>query len=70
MCIPCLPGVVLVQVFQQLYDAEVVSEEAFIAWADEKEHADASEKVYLQKAAKFIEWLRTADSDEEDEDDD
>lgn len=55
--------------FQQLYDSEVVHEEAFLAWADEKQHADAAEKVYLSKASQFIDWLRTADSDEEDEDD-
>jgi len=61
------------QVLQQLYDADVVSEEAFIAWADEKEHAEEHDRAYLKKAAKFIEWLRTADEDEdedEDEDDD
>ena len=32
-----------------MYDADVVSEEAYLAWADEKEHADEDDKVYLAK---------------------
>ncbi len=51
-----------------LYDEEVVSEEACIAWADEKEHADESEKVYLKKAGDFITWLQEAEEDEDDDD--
>lgn len=49
---------------------EVVAEEAFLAWADEKAHADEAERLYLNKAATFIDWLRTADEDEEEEEDD
>jgi translation initiation factor eIF-2B subunit epsilon len=32
-----------------LYDKDVVSEEAILAWADEKEHADEEEKYFLKK---------------------
>ncbi len=52
-----------------LYDEEVVSEEACIAWADEKEHADESDKVYLKKSTDFITWLREADEEEEEDED-
>lgn len=34
---------------QLLYDGEVVEEAAITNWAAEKEHADESEKVFLQK---------------------
>ena len=37
------------QLLQQLYEGDVVDEDAFGAWAREKEHADAEERVYLQK---------------------
>ena len=53
------------QLLQQLYELDVVDEDAFAAWADEKAHADASERVYLEKAGPFLEWLRTADDEEE-----
>ena len=39
----------LSQILQQLYDGDVLSEEALLAWAEEKEHADESDKVYLLK---------------------
>eukprot|EP00878_Enallax_costatus_P018338 GHUV01019301.1.p1 GENE.GHUV01019301.1~~GHUV01019301.1.p1 ORF type:complete len:732 (+),score=248.43 GHUV01019301.1:153-2348(+) len=57
---------------QLLYDGEVVEEAAITNWAAEKEHADESEKVFLQKSAAFLEWLKTAEdeSSEEDEDSD
>lgn len=32
-----------------LYDADILSEEAVLAWADEKAHADAEERVFLAK---------------------
>jgi translation initiation factor eIF-2B subunit epsilon len=34
---------------QLLYDGEVVEEAAITSWAAEKEHADESEKLFLQK---------------------
>jgi translation initiation factor eIF-2B subunit epsilon len=55
------------QLLQLLYEGDVVDEEAFAAWAGEKENADASERVYLEKAGPFLEWLRTADEDEDSE---
>jgi translation initiation factor eIF-2B subunit epsilon len=54
-------------VLKLLYDEEVVGEEACLAWADEKAHADDSDKVYLNKCAAFIQWLREAEDEDEDE---
>jgi translation initiation factor eIF-2B subunit epsilon len=45
----------------------VVGEEACLAWADEKEHADESDKVYLKRSAAFIQWLREAEDDDDEE---
>lgn len=58
------------QVLKMLYDVDIVSEDAFMAWADEKAHADESERVYLNRAAGFIEWLRTADEEDDDDEED
>ena len=57
-------GPVFAQVLQQLYDADIVGEDAFSAWAGEKEHADEEDKVWLTKAAPFLTWLAEADEDE------
>jgi len=54
------------KILESLYHADVVSEEAFLAWAEEKEHAEADERVYLDQAAKFMEWLREADEEDDD----
>ena len=59
-----------------MYDDDVLSEEALVAWADEKENATEEERSFLTMAAPFIQWLREAesededDSEEEDDDDD
>lgn len=55
------------QVCKLLYDEDVLSEEALLSWADEKEHADEDERRFLKKAAPLIDWLRTAESDSEEE---
>ena len=37
-----------------LYDKEVLQEDAILRWADEKEGADESDKVFLKHSEKFI----------------
>ncbi|KAK9914949.1 hypothetical protein WJX75_002748 [Coccomyxa subellipsoidea] len=59
---------VFAKVLQLLYDAEVVSEDAFLKWADEKAHAEAEDRVFLDKAAEFLKWLREAETEEENSD--
>ena len=58
------------QVLQLLYDADVIEEDAFFKWADEKAHAEAEDRVFLAKAADFIKWLREAEEEEESDDED
>ncbi|KAI0512302.1 hypothetical protein KFK09_012941 [Dendrobium nobile] len=52
-----------------LYDKEILSEEAILSWAQEKEGADESDKIFTKQSEQFIKWLREA-SEEEDEDKD
>lgn len=65
---------------KHLYDQEIFGEEFLIKWNNRKLKLDRtcalndrkSEKKFKEQIAKFIEWLETAeeDEDEEDEDDD
>lgn len=65
---PCrMVRAVFLPVLKELYDDELLSEEAILAWASEKEHADESDKQYLKMAEPFIEWLKTAEEEEEEE---
>lgn len=57
------------QVLKVLYDKDIVDEKAFLDWADEKEHAEEHERVFLAKAARFITWLREAEEEDEEETD-
>ncbi|KAL2622317.1 hypothetical protein R1flu_002522 [Riccia fluitans] len=60
---------IFASVLQELYDKDVISEEAIIAWASEKQHADESDKIFVKQCEKFIQWLQEA-SEEEEEDED
>ncbi|KAK8933717.1 hypothetical protein KSP39_PZI016047 [Platanthera zijinensis] len=54
-----------------LYDKEILSEKAILSWAQEKEGADESDKIFTKQAEQFIKWLREApEEDEEDDADD
>ena len=37
------------QVLKQLYDNDILAEDALLAWADEKAEASAEDRVFLQK---------------------
>jgi hypothetical protein len=37
-----------------LYDKDVVSEDAIMRWAEEKEHADESDKIFVKQSEAFI----------------
>lgn len=66
-------GHVFVNLFEKilklLYDMDIVSEEAILQWADEKELADEDEKFYLQKAELFLKWLKEAEEEQSEEED-
>ncbi|PUZ78178.1 hypothetical protein GQ55_1G432000 [Panicum hallii var. hallii] len=50
-----------------LYDTEVVSEDAIMRWAEEKEHADESDKVFVKQSEAFIQWLKEAEEEDDEE---
>ncbi|XP_020599136.1 translation initiation factor eIF-2B subunit epsilon-like [Phalaenopsis equestris] len=52
-----------------LYDKEILSEEAILSWAQEKEGADESDKIFTKQSEQFIKWLREASEEEGEEDD-
>ncbi|GJP76699.1 hypothetical protein CLOP_g7168 [Closterium sp. NIES-67] len=56
---------VFVNVLETLYDKDIVSEEAVMAWAEEKQFADAADKVFVERSAAFIKWLKEAEEEEE-----
>lgn len=58
---------VFLLMLQLLYQQDIISEEAFLDWAREKEHAEEEEKMLLNLAMPFIQWLEMADSEEEDD---
>ncbi|KAJ4715515.1 translation initiation factor eIF-2B subunit epsilon-like [Melia azedarach] len=53
------------RILHVLYDKEILQEDAILRWADEKEDADESDKVFVKQSEKLIQWLREA-SEEED----
>ncbi|KAB2048480.1 hypothetical protein ES319_A13G115800v1 [Gossypium barbadense] len=53
------------QILHLLYDKEILQEDAILRWADEKEGADESDKVFLKRSEKFIQWLREAEEEED-----
>lgn len=54
---------------KKLYDADVLSEDAVLQWAADTE-ADAEsphDRALLKAALPFVQWLRTAEEDDSDE---
>nr|GLL39516.1 translation initiation factor eIF-2B subunit epsilon-like [Ipomoea trifida]GMD55934.1 translation initiation factor eIF-2B subunit epsilon-like [Ipomoea batatas] len=51
-----------------LYDKEIIREEAILKWASEKEGAEESDKVFVKQSEKFIQWLKEAPEESEEED--
>ena len=61
---------VFAHIVKELFEADVLSGEAILAWAAEKEGADEEDKVFVGKCASLLEWLEEDDDEEEDDDDD
>jgi hypothetical protein len=58
---------VLHQIFLCLYDIDVVSEEALLAWESCDDPAELEGKgVAIKSTMKFFTWLKEADDDDED----
>ncbi|KAH7382805.1 nucleotide-diphospho-sugar transferase [Cadophora sp. MPI-SDFR-AT-0126] len=66
-------AVILAAVSQKLYQLEVLEEEAFLRWWEESEELgeaeDAEMKRVREKTGVFVEWLRSAESEEESDED-
>lgn len=50
-----------------LYEKEILTEEAILSWASEKQEADESDKVFLKQSEVFIQWLQEASEEDDDE---
>ena len=60
----------LQQIFEDLYESEVISEEGFEAWESCSNPAEQEGKgVAIKSTTQFFVWLRTADEEEEDKSD-
>eukprot|EP01018_Ginkgo_biloba_P038992 Gb_36377 [translate_table: standard] len=55
------------KVLEAFYDKDIVSENAIISWASEKQEADEVDKVFIKQSEAFIQWLQDASEEEEDE---
>ncbi|PIA29915.1 hypothetical protein AQUCO_05800177v1 [Aquilegia coerulea] len=53
------------QVLHLLYDKDILSEDAIISWASEKEGADESDKIFLKQSETFIQWLKEAPEEDD-----
>ncbi len=61
------PGL-LHQIFETLYDADVLSENAFEAWENCTNPAEQEGKgVAIKSTTQFFTWLREADDDDQEE---
>jgi translation initiation factor eIF-2B subunit epsilon len=54
--------------FRLLYEEDVVAEEAFLAW-EERESRVEGAAAFLKKAELFLKWIREADEESEEEED-
>lgn len=51
-----------------LYDQDVVSEEVILTWEARELQADGPGKTLVQAASQLLEWLKEADSDDDEGD--
>ncbi|WCJ43261.1 Translation initiation factor eIF-2B subunit epsilon [Euphorbia peplus] len=71
MCLECAKkfSQIFAEILKLYYDNDIIEEDAILRWADEKKDADESDKVFVKKSEAFIQWLKEAPEEEEEEDD-
>ncbi|KAF7817864.1 Translation initiation factor eIF-2B subunit epsilon [Senna tora] len=50
-----------------MYDKDIIQEDAILSWDDEKRDADESDKIFVKQAQTFIQWLREAPEEDDEE---
>jgi hypothetical protein len=56
--------------FSQLYEKDVVDEDAFMGWKDDVANKTPGKQTAIMNTLRWFEWLSTADEPEEDDDED
>lgn len=54
-------------ILSHLYQEDLATEDAILTWASEKEGADDSDKVFVKQSERFIQWLKEASEEDDDE---
>ncbi|KAL5993954.1 hypothetical protein ACLOJK_038311 [Asimina triloba] len=54
-------------VLHELYDKEIMSEDAILQWEAEKEGADEADKTFVRQSQQFLQWLKEAPEESSDE---
>lgn len=57
------------QVVKLCYDHDLLSEDAILDWAHEKEHAAADERRFVNLCADLLAWLEDADEESSEDSD-
>jgi len=56
-------------ILQILYDSDIIEEDTILQWAERVKDSDSKEEEkYIKQADKFLQWLREAEEDDEEED--
>ncbi|RYR02330.1 hypothetical protein Ahy_B06g081136 [Arachis hypogaea] len=53
------------KILLHLYKEDIIEEDAILSWEDEKRDADEADKVFVNKAQEFIQWLKVAEEEDE-----
>jgi len=56
------------KIIMLLYKTEVVSEDVILKWFKDG-HSSKGKSVFLEQMAKFVEWLRSAEEESDEEED-
>ena len=63
----CAP--LVLQVVKLCYDQDLLSEEAILDWAHEKEHAGEEDRRFVDMCADLLAWLEDAEEESSEEED-